>query len=231
MTTGTYQPDLPPERVDRLRRWHEEAAAGLRALGAYDTRYLGLDLHVPDHVFGPTPTSDLMGRCVIDAVEPSDRVLDMGCGAGGNALLAARITDAVVAVDVNAHAVAATAANADRNGLRRHVDIRQSDLFTAVDGTFDLIVIDPPFRWFAPADDLERAITDENYETLARFLHQAPGRLRAGGAILLFFGTSGDVAHLDRLSDRAGFASATIAERTIHVRGEDTTYFVRRLTL
>ena len=226
-----YEPELPPERVDRLRRWHEEAAAELRDLGAYDTRYLGLDLHVPELVFGPTPTSDLMGLCVMEAVQPGDRVLDMGCGAGGNALLSARITDAVVAVDVNPHAVLATSANADRNGLTGRVDVRESDLFAAVDGTFDLIVIDPPFRWFTPADALERAITDENYETLARFLGKAPDHLRVGGAVLLFFGTSGDVAHLDRLSDAAGFTAETVAERTIHVRGEAATYFVRRLTL
>ena len=225
-----YRPQLPPERVERLRAWHREASAQLRALGAYDTRYLGLDLHVPEHVFGPTPTSDLMGRCVMDAVAAGDRVLDMGSGAGGNALLAARITDDVVAVDINPHAVAATTANAERNGLGDRVDARESDVFAAVEGTFDLIVIDPPFRWFAPADVLERAITDENYATLERFLQTAGGYLRPGGAILLFFGSSGDVAHLDRLIAAAGLVGETIAERTIHVRGEDATYFVRRLT-
>lgn len=226
-----YHPDLPPDRVEQLRAWHDDTSARLHALGAYDTQYLGLDLHVPEQVFGPTPTSDLMGRCVIDAVRPGTRVLDMGCGAGGNALLAARITDNVVAVDINAHAVAATAANADRNGLTDHVDAHQSDMFSAVEGDFDLIVIDPPFRWFAPADDLERAITDENYEALARFLTNAPRYLRHEGAVLVFFGTSGDVAHLTRLSEAAGFSAETIAERTIPVRGEDATYFVRRLSL
>ena len=225
-----YQPQLPPERVERLRAWHEEASAQLRDLGAYDTRYLGLDLHVPEHVFGPTPTSDLMGRCVMGAVEPGHRVLDMGSGAGGNALLAARVTDDVVAVDINPYAVAATAANAERNGLGDRVEALESDVFNAVGGTFDLIVIDPPFRWFAPADVLERAITDENYATLERFLEEASDHLRPGGAVLLFFGSSGDVAHLDRLSAAAGFATETIAERTILVRGEDATYFVRRLT-
>ena len=65
---------------------------------------------------------------------------------------------------------------------------------------------------------------------LERFLQTAGGYLRPGGAILLFFGSSGDVAHLDRLIAAAGLVGETIAERTIHVRGEDATYFVRRLT-
>jgi hypothetical protein len=38
-------------------------------------------------------------------------------------------------------------------------------VFEAVDGRFDLVIFDPPFRWFAPRDPLEAASTDENYRT------------------------------------------------------------------
>jgi release factor glutamine methyltransferase len=153
----------------------------------------------------------------------------MGCGAGANAVLAAGITDDVVAVDINPHAVAATAANAESNGVASRIHCFDSDVFSNVDGDFDVIVIDPPFRWFAPRDLLERACTDENYDALRRFITGVRGRLRADGLVLLFFGTSGDVAYLDELIDEGGFVSREIAERVIHVRGEDTTYFVRSL--
>lgn len=155
-------------------------------------------------------------------------MLDMGCGAGANAILAAQIT--VVAVDVNPHAVAATAANAERNGVAAKILCIESDGFTNVDGDFDVVVIDPPFRWFAPRDLLERAFADENYEALGRFFDEVGTRLRSGGCVLLFFGTSGDVGHLDALITDAGLESAIVAERTIQVRGEDATYFVRRIT-
>ena len=226
-----YRPRVSAARVEELRRWHEETSTALHGLGAHDVDYLGLHLHVPEHVFPPTPTSDLLGTQVRASVRPGDRVLDMGCGAGANAILAAQVTDEVVAVDVNPHAVAATAANAERNGVGARIRCVESDLFDAVDGTFDVIVIDPPFRWFAPTDLLERAIADEGYRSLARFLTEAPGRLRPGGAVLLFFGTSGDVDHLDALIDEAGLTSETQVERTMPVRGEDTTYFVRALTV
>lgn len=225
-----YRPQMAADRVERLRRWHEEASTGLHQLGAHDVEYLGLDLHVPEQVFPPTPTSDLLGREVQRRVEPGDRVLDMGCGAGANAILAAQITDQVVAADVNPHAVAATTANAERNGVQDRVAAFESDLFEQVEGDFDVIVIDPPFRWFRPRDLLERAITDEQYRTLGRFLADVPSRLRPGGRVLLFFGSSGDVAHLDGLIEGSGLVSDLVAERTIHVRGEDATYFVRRLT-
>ncbi|WP_220449879.1 hypothetical protein [Nonomuraea longispora] len=41
------------------------------------------------------------------------------------------------------------------------VEIRHSDVFSDVDGLFDLIVFDPPFRWFAARDLFEAATTDE----------------------------------------------------------------------
>lgn len=225
-----YVPKMTLERIAQLRRWHEEASRELHQLGAHDVKYLGLRLHVPEQVFPPTPTSDLLGREVIARVQPGHRVLDMGCGAGANGILAAQITDEVVAVDVNPYAVAATAANAERNGVAAKVRCVESDVFTNVEGDFDVVVIDPPFRWFAPSDLLERAFTDENYETLGRFIADIGTRLRPSGCVLLFFGTSGDVGHLDALIGDAGLQSATIATRTIHVRGQDATYFVRLIT-
>ena len=227
---GEYVPQFSMDRVAHLRRWHEQVSAELHRLGAHDVDYLGLRLHVPEQVFPPTPTSDLLGRQVMATVRPGQRVLDVGCGAGANAILAAQLTSAVVAVDVNPFAVAATAHNAERNGVVSRVQCIESDLFDGVDGTFDVIVFDPPFRWFAPRDLLERAFADENYRTLGQFFAEVRGRLQPGGVVLLFFGTTGDVAHLDGLIARAELASQTVAERTMRVRGEDATYFVRRLT-
>ena len=217
-------------RIEKLRRWHEETSAELHRLGARDVEYLGLQLHVPEHVFAPTPTSDLLGREVLARTGPRQRVLDMGCGAGANAILAARNSEDVVAVDVNPFAVAATAANAERNAVGHRVRVLESDVFDAVEGEFDVIVFDPPFRWFRPQDLLERAFADENYVTLTRFMREVPTRLREGGEVLLFFGTSGDVEYLRSLVAGSRLASERIAERSLEVRGETATYFVLRLT-
>jgi release factor glutamine methyltransferase len=221
---------MSPERVERLRRWHEEASVELHRLGAHDVEYLDLHLHVPDQVFPPTPVSDLLGREVLARVRAGQRVLDMGCGAGANAILAARSSDHVVGVDVNPLAVAAAAANAERNGVADRTRFVESDLCANVDGGFDVIVFDPPFRWFRARDLLERAFADENYRSLTEFMREAPHRLHAGGEVLLFFGTSGDVEYLRHLIDQSLLVADTIAERSVQARGELVTYFVLRLT-
>jgi release factor glutamine methyltransferase len=124
--------------------------------------------------------------------------------------------------------VTAAQANAERNSVR--VDVRLSDLFEAVDGRFDLIVFDPPFRWFAPRDLLESAITDENYRTLTAFFGAARGYLAEGGRLLVFFGTSGDLGYLHRLIDRAGLERETVAYDAVERDGVRVEYFTYRLT-
>ena len=225
-----YETSLPPERVARLRRWHADVSAELHARPSGDLEYLGLRLHVPAGVFPPTRTSDLLGSQVAAHARTGLRVLDMGCGGGANAILAARAGAAAVGVDISPAAVAAARANAAGNGVADRTEFAVSDLFGAVAGDFDLVVIDPPFRWFPATTMLERAVTDDGYATLTRFLDEVPARLRPGGAVLLFFGSSGDVGYLDSRIAASGLTSSTVAQRELDVRGELTSYFVRRLT-
>ncbi|MBA2324208.1 MAG: methyltransferase [Pseudonocardiales bacterium] len=87
---------------------------------------------------------------------PTDRVLDMGTGSGVNAILAAQRGSEVLGVDLNPAAVDAARRNADRHEVQARFEA--SDIYSAVDGTFDLMIIDPPFRWFAPATSPRRRL-------------------------------------------------------------------------
>ena len=97
----------------------------------------------PDHVLGVSPPARLLARLTVR--EAAGRVLDLGCGGGVQALLAARHAESVVGVDLNPRALAFARFNARLNRVR-NVEWREGDLFAPVAGErFDLVVSNPPY--------------------------------------------------------------------------------------
>ncbi|MDQ1659423.1 MAG: release factor glutamine methyltransferase [Cryptosporangiaceae bacterium] len=225
-----YEPTLNPEDAERIRAWHERAYAETLAAAApgRTVSYLGLDLAIPPTVHPINPMSDLLGDSVLAEVRPGERVLDMGTGSGVNGILAATRGADVLAVDVNPDAVAAARENAERNQVT--IRTAHSDVFSHVDGRFDVIVFDPPFRWFAARDLLEGASTDENYRALTEFFASARDHLTEAGRMLIMFGTTGDLGYLHRLIDEHGFTAEPIAERGLNRDGIQVRYVTFRVT-
>jgi release factor glutamine methyltransferase len=228
-----HVPLMSEERADRIRRWHESAYAAARSEAGAEGQtftYLGRTILVPPQVHPITGMSHLLGEAVLAEVRPHDRVLDMGTGSGVNAILAASSAAAVVAVDINPYAVQAARDNAERNEVAERIEVRHSDVFDAVDERFDLIIFDPPFRWFSPRDLLEAASTDGNYQALRTFFRAARDHLTMDGRMLIFFGSSGDVIYLERLMDENGFVPEVIATQSLVKDGWEVDYVTYRLS-
>lgn len=218
---------MSAERIAKIKKWY----AGIERRSADETvDYMGLTLDIPPDVFKPKDLSEVFGRAIIDEVKASDRVLDMGCGSGVNALLVADRCKEVVAVDISPAAVVNTQHNAEVNGMADKITVAESDLFEHVTGTFDLIMFDPPFRWFKPVDMVDRSITDDNYETMQRFFEQAADYLTDEGRILFYFGGSGDVAYFEKLTQETGFTKEVVNQATILRDGEKLNYCAYLLT-
>jgi release factor glutamine methyltransferase len=118
-----------------------------------------------------------------------ERVLEIGCGAGLAAVLAARAGAHVVATDVRPEAVACTRENAARNAVR--VDVRLGDGFAPVAGArFDLIGTSPPQMPTPPGrdrDDAEAAADNggaDGWALLDRLVGEAPEHLAPGGRLV-----------------------------------------------
>jgi methylase of polypeptide subunit release factors len=130
------------ERADGAVR----ARVGLAATGplvvARDRPRDGGSLRV-DHVLGLNRPALLLA-----ALTPRTTVasaLDLGCGGGVQALLAAAHTRRVVATDINPRALAFARFNALLNGTS-NVEWREGDLYAPVEGErFSLVVANPPF--------------------------------------------------------------------------------------
>jgi len=165
-----------------------------------------LTLAVDRRALIPRPeTEALVDRCValLEGVD-APRVLDVGTGSGAIALaLADEVPGAsVVATDASADALALAAANAERTGLAARIDLRLGNLLEPADGTFDLVVSNPPYvplpdrvsmqpeivDWEPDTALFDRGQTAEIVETAAPFLK--PG---AALALELADGSAGRV--------------------------------------
>jgi len=89
---------------------------------------------------GSHPATRLAVAALEPRVRPGARVLDVGCGSGVLAVVAARLgAEAVVAVDVDPEAVRATRANAARNAVGAAVSATDRAV-GEIEGTFDLVL-------------------------------------------------------------------------------------------
>ncbi|MEZ4391053.1 MAG: methyltransferase [Polyangiales bacterium] len=143
-----------------------------------------LDAHA-DAVMGPGPTTLHLAEALPRAAVAS--VLDVGCGAGTLALLAAsRGAQTAVGVDISPRAVAISTLNARLNGVRARFVV--SDLCAAVAGErFDLVVSQPAF--IAQPPDVDASVFahggPRGDELALRLLAELPGLLREGGSAVV----------------------------------------------
>ena len=90
---------------------------------------------------GTHPSTRLLADWLAEHVASGERVLDVGCGSGVLALVAARLGAAeVVGIDIEPAAVAVAEANARRNGLDKVTAFSTAPVGGAELGTFDVVV-------------------------------------------------------------------------------------------
>jgi methylase of polypeptide subunit release factors len=126
------------------------------------------------------------------------RAWDVGTGSGALAILAAQHCDFVVATDVEPVAVTCADQNVQRLDLQNRVGVRQGDLFEPLRQTdkFDLVLSNLPFLNGPATNSIERAMYDEGYRNLGRFLEGVGRVITPTGRILLCFSTAGDLSFL-----------------------------------
>ncbi len=138
-----------------------------------------------DAVMGPGPTTNEIARLL--PMRPPGSVLDVGCGAGTLALVAAdRGCAGAVGIDINPRAIAVARFNARLHGLA--VEFIAGDLFAPVAGRrFDLVVSQPPFVTQPPDVDAAVYLHGGSFgdEFAVSLIVQAPRVLNPGGRALV----------------------------------------------
>lgn len=135
-------------------------------------------------IYEPQEDSALLAKHVVELAQGN--VLDMGTGSGFQAraaALSARVNQ-VLATDIDAKAIA----YARKTHPDPKITYRISDLFRNVTGRFDTIIFNPPYL---PAEEglKDRALVGgkRGYETICRFLTEAPHFLEKKGQILMVY--------------------------------------------
>ncbi len=157
------------------------------------TKVRGLRITVPVGVFPPKffLSTKLMCRTLADMNLHGHTVLEVGSGSGAVSLVAAQRGAVVTAVDLSDKACYATRRNAAANGLT--VDVRESDLFGAVEGTFDLVVVNPPYFRHDPSSQFDHAFhAGAEFQYFHRLFEGLGEHLHPGSEVLMVLTEGGD---------------------------------------
>ena len=146
-------------------------------------------------VYEPHEDSFLMQKNLYPFVH--GRVLDIGTGMGILAQEAAKYANQVLAVDIDSKVLAY--AQKQCCSLS-NITFCQSDLFSNVKGTFDVILFNPPYLptdYRAPDVALDGG--KKGYEIIERFLNAVSCYLKPEGVILLVFSSLTKKAKIDEI--------------------------------
>ncbi|MCH5265621.1 MAG: peptide chain release factor N(5)-glutamine methyltransferase [Lachnospiraceae bacterium] len=110
----------------------------------HETEFMGLPFYVDENVLIPRQDTE----CLVEEVLKKSwgrEVLDLCTGSGciGISLAALGNCHSVTMTDISEGALRVAERNARKNGVQ--VSLLRSDLFTSVEGTFDIIVSNPPY--------------------------------------------------------------------------------------
>lgn len=215
------QPDaLSEEAEDRLavmaaRRCGREPLSHILGLRAFYEH----EFHVTRDVLDPRPETEVLVRAALAV--PFDKVLDLGTGSGCIllSLLAARPTASGLGSDVSQSALEVARKNAEHLGVAGRASWQSSNWFEGIEGTFDLIVSNPPYisaaemTVLAPelAYEPREALTDEGdgLSAYREIADAAPHYLTPGGWLMVETGwTQGP--QVAALFQGVGFQSVAI---------------------
>jgi release factor glutamine methyltransferase len=191
-----FEPDLLPSHV----------LAALRAAGCCrpdgtrlrsTVRFSSFESQLFCHSAYPTverdavffgPDSYRFAAAVLRHAPHSQRIVDVGCGAGVGGIVLASRGRSLVLADINDRALFFSRVNARLAGIEP--EIIHSDVLDGVEGEIDLVIANPPYLIDGPGR-VYRDGGGELGEGLAvRIVQDALQRLGPGGTLLLYTGSA-----------------------------------------
>ncbi|WP_400210711.1 HemK2/MTQ2 family protein methyltransferase [Methanomethylophilus alvi] len=175
----------------------------------------GLDMAEDPEVYPPSEDSILLTESL--DIRIGEKVLEIGTGSGIVSIQCALNGADVVCGDINPRAVALARRNAAANGV--DIDVRETDVYSNIEGRFDTIVFNLPYLPVEDEGELAKAWSGgpDGLGPLPRLLEGAPEHLLPDGRVVVV---------VSSLMDRAGL-NKTLEGYEVKVLGELPLFFER----
>lgn len=175
----------------------------------------GLDMAEDPEVYPPSEDSILLTESL--DIRIGEKVLEIGTGSGIVSIQCALNGADVVCGDINPRAVALARKNAAANGV--DIDVRETDVYSNIEGRFDTIVFNLPYLPVEDEGELAKAWSGgpDGLGPLPRLLEGAPEHLLPDGRVVVV---------VSSLMDRAGL-DKTLEGYEVKVLGELPLFFER----
>ena len=175
----------------------------------------GLDIAEDPEVYPPSEDSILLTESL--DIRIGEKVLEIGTGSGIVSIQCALNGADVVCGDINPRAVALARRNAAANGV--DIDVRETDVYSNIEGRFDPIVFNLPYLPVEDEGELAKAWSGgpDGLGPLPRLLEGAPEHLLPDGRVVVV---------VSSLMDRAGL-DKTLEGYEVKVLGELPLFFER----
>ena len=123
-----------------------------------EQEFMGLSFEVNEHVLIPRQDTEVLVETVLEDLEENMRVLDICTGSGCILISLLKIMRGVkgVGVDISEEALEVARRNAQKHDTE--AVFIQSDLFENVEGTYDVIVSNPPYIKTEEIEKLEEEV-------------------------------------------------------------------------
>jgi release factor glutamine methyltransferase len=151
-------------------RIHEAAGRRMRGEPPYrilgQRSFYGLEFMLSPATLEPRPDTEILVDAVLDTLKGRERealrIMDLGTGTGAicQALLSQLANATGMGVDLSENALETALENAALNRLADRFEVRQSDWFAKISGTFDVIVSNPPYIRSKVIPSLSREVRD-----------------------------------------------------------------------
>ncbi len=165
-----FENDAPEALIERYRDVIGQRASGVPLQHITGiSEFMGLTFKVTPEVLIPRNETELLVEEALKLISPHMKVLELCTGSGCIALSILKLYDSVsvTAADISEGAIYVAKENAKNLGIpigkdSGKIELVQGDLFEPVEGTYDLIIVNPPYIKSGDIKDLMKEVREHD---------------------------------------------------------------------